>query len=127
MITNVSGEAALSKAELRELIFGLDSFGEMLIMMGEIAKLEKAVSHLNTLMDKLFQAENRALICVMETNPELMDKAEDLALKWEALAGKDPTDLLPDEQIELGTSFKDFSQLLTDVVGRLLQEEMPSE
>ncbi len=127
MVANVNGEEALSKSELLELTSGLDSFGEMLIMMGKIAKLEKAVSHLDTLMNKLFQAENRALIFAMETNPELMDKAEDLALKWEALAGKDPMDLLPDEQIELGTSFKDFSRLFIEVVDRLLQDETPPE
>ncbi|MHC1600677.1 MAG: hypothetical protein ACXQS5_07700 [Candidatus Methanospirareceae archaeon] len=117
----------LSNEELKELATGLENFGDMLIMMGTLAKLEEKLTSLEELMEKLFHADNRDLFLAMETNPELMAKATEIITKWRPLAGKDPMELLPDEQIEVGTSFKEFSSLLTEVIGGTAQDEAQSE
>jgi len=108
----------LSKAELSEISFGLNNIGDLLVMMGEIEKREKEMKDIDKLMRKLFRADDRGLISVIENNPELMDKAAALAQKWEMLAStmeKDPYDMEPDEQIEAGESLKDFSSLLKEI------------
>ncbi len=117
----------LSNEELREVAAGLNNFGDMLIMMGELAKLEKELSGLDKLLAKLFKPENRDLFQVMEGDPELWDKASTLMTKWKVLEGKAPLELSPDEQIEVGESFKGFSSLLIRVVESMVQEEPQSE
>jgi hypothetical protein len=117
----------LSTEELRELTTGLHNFGDMLVMMGKLAKLEKELSGLDELMKRLFQPGNRDLFMVMEANPELMDKASALMMTWNLLEDKDPSKLLPDEQIEVGESFNGFANLLTQVLEGLVQEETQSE
>jgi hypothetical protein len=117
----------LSTEELRELTTGLHNFGDMLVMMGKLAKLEKELSGLDELMKRLFQPGNRDLFMVMEANPELMDKASALMMTWKLLEDKDPSKLLPDEQIEVGESFNGFANLLTQVLEGLVQEETQSE
>jgi hypothetical protein len=99
----------------------------MLIMMGKLAKLEQELSGLDELMKRLFQADNRDLFMVMEANPELMDQASALMTKWKLLEDKDPTKLSPDEQIEVGESFKGFARVLTQVVASMAEEETRSE
>jgi hypothetical protein len=120
-------EQELSNDELKEIASGLNSFGDMLIMMGKLAKIEKELTGLDKLMNRLFQADNRELFLAMGSKPELMDKAVGLVKKWEILAEKDPLELLPDEQIEVGTSFKEFSSLLTEIIGGTMQDEAQSE
>jgi hypothetical protein len=108
----------LSKAELSEISSGLNNIGDLLVMMGEIEKREKEMKDIDKLMRKLFRADDRGLISVIENNPELMDKAAVLAHKWGAIAStmdKDPEDMEPDEQIEAGESLKDFSSLLKEI------------
>ncbi len=117
----------LSTEELRELTTGLHNFGDMLVMMGKLAKLEKELSGLDELMKRLFQPGNRDLFMVMEANPELMDKASALMMTWNLLEDKDPSKLLPDEQIEVGESFNGFANLLTQVLEGIVQEETQSE
>jgi len=117
----------LSTKELSELTTGLHNFGDMLIMMGKLAKLEQELSGLDELMKRLFQADNRDLFMVMEANPELMDQASTLMTKWKLLEDKDPSKLSPDEQIEVGESFKGFASVLTQVVASMAQEETRSE
>jgi hypothetical protein len=117
----------LSTKELSELTTGLHNFGDMLIMMGKLAKLEQELSGLDELMKRLFQADNRDLFMVMEANPELMDQASALMTKWKLLEDKDPTKLSPDEQIEVGESFKGFARVLTQVVASMAEEETRSE
>jgi hypothetical protein len=117
----------LSTEELRELTTGLHNFGDMLVMMGKLAKLEKELSGLDELMKRLFQPGNRDLFMVMEANPELMDKASALMMTWKLLEDKDPSKLLPDEQIEVGESFNGFANLLTQVLEGIVQEETQSE
>jgi hypothetical protein len=95
--------------------------------MGKLAKLEGKRTSLEELMEKLFHADNRDLFLAMETNPELMDKATGIMAKWRPLAGKDPMELPPDEQIEVGTNFKEFSSLLTLVVSGTAQAETQSK
>jgi hypothetical protein len=120
-------EQELSNDELKEIASGLNSFGDMLIMMGKLAKIEKELTGLDKLMNRLFQADNRELFLAMGSKPELMDKAVGLVKKWEILAEKDPLELLPDEQIEVGTSFKEFSSLLTEIIGGTAQAETQSK
>ena len=117
----------LSTEELSELTTGLSNFGDMLVMMGKLAKLEKELSGLDELMKRLFQPDNRDLFMVMEANPELMDKASALMTKWKLLEDKAPSKLSPDEQIEVGESFKGFASLLTQVLESMVQEETRSE
>jgi hypothetical protein len=117
----------LSTEELRELTTGLHNFGDMLVMMGKLTKLEKELSGLDELMKRLFQPGNRDLFMVMEANLELMDKASALMMTWELLEDKDPSKLLPDEQIEVGESFNGFANLLTQVLEGIVQEETQSE
>lgn len=126
-MTDERGERKLSHDELHELTSGLDRFGDMLIMMGKLAKLEQELSGLDELMKRLFQADNRDLFMVMEANPELMDQASALMTKWKLLEDKDPSKLSPDEQIEVGESFKGFASLLTQVLESMVQEETRSE
>ncbi|HUV80565.1 MAG TPA: hypothetical protein VMW40_07085, partial [Candidatus Bathyarchaeia archaeon] len=106
----------LSNEELKELATGLENFGDMLIMMGTLATLEKELIGLDILMKKLFKPENRDLFQIMEGNQELWDKASALLAKWKVLEDKDPAKLSPDEQIEVGESFKGFSSVLSQVV-----------
>jgi hypothetical protein len=117
----------LSTEELSELTAGLHNFGDMLVMMGKLAKLEKEMSGLDELMKRLFQPGNRDLFMVMEANPEVMDKASALMMTWKLLEDKDPSKLSPDEQIEVGESFKGFASLLTLVLESMVQEETQSE
>jgi hypothetical protein len=117
----------LSDDELRELASGLSDFGDVLITMGKSAKLDEKLTTFEALMEKLFHADNRDLFLAMETNPELMGKATGIMAKWRPLAGKDPMELPPDEQIEVGTSFKEFSSLLTLVVSGTAQAETQSK
>jgi hypothetical protein len=117
----------LSTEELRELTTGLHNFGDMLVMMGKLTKLEKELSGLDELMKRLFQPGNRDLFMVMEANLELMDKASALMMTWKLLEDKDPSKLLPDEQIEVGESFNGFANLLTQVLEGIVQEETQSE
>jgi hypothetical protein len=87
-------------------------------MMGELEKREKEMKNIDKLMRKLFRADDRGLISVIENNPELIDKAAALAQKWEMLSSameKDPYDMEPDEQIEAGESLKEFSNLLKEI------------
>jgi hypothetical protein len=63
----------------------------------------------------------------MEANPELMDKASALMMTWKLLEDKDPSKLLPDEQIEVGESFNGFANLLTQVLEGIVQEKTQSE
>jgi hypothetical protein len=117
----------LSTEELSEVAIGLNSFGDMLVMMGKLAKLEKDLSGLDELMKRLFQPANRDLFMVMEANPELMDKASALMMKWKVLEDKDPAQLSPDEQIEVGESFKGFASVLNQIVSSVAEEKTPSE
>jgi len=117
----------LSNKELNEVATGLNSFGDMLIMMGKLAKLEKDLSGLDELMKRLFQPANRDLFMVMDANQELMDKASALMTKWKVLEDKDPTKLSPDEQIEVGESFKGFSSVLNQIISSVAEEKTPSE
>ena len=117
----------LSNEELNEVATGLNSFGDMLIMMGTLAKLEKDLSGLDELMKRLFQPANRDFFMVMEANPELMDKASALMMKWKVLEDKDPAELSPDEQIEVGESFKGFSSVLNQIISGVEEEKTPSE
>jgi hypothetical protein len=117
----------LSTEELSEVAIGLNSFGDMLVMMGKLAKLEKDLSGLDGLMKRLFQPANRDLFMVMEANPELMDKASALMMKWKVLEDKDPAELSPDEQIEVGESFKGFASVLNQIVSSVAEEKTPSE
>ena len=117
----------LSNDELKEVAIGLNSFGDMLIMMGTLAKLEKDVSGLDELMKRLFQPANRDLFIAMEGNPELMDKALALMMKWKVLEAKDPVQLSPDEQIEVGESFKGFASVLDQIMSGVAEEKSPSE
>ena len=117
----------LSNDELKEVAIGLNSFGDMLIMMGTLAKLEKDVSGLDELMKRLFQPANRDLFMAMESNPELMDKALALMMKWKVLEAKDPVQLSPDEQIEVGESFKGFASVLDQIMSGVAEEKSPSE
>ena len=112
----------LSTEELSELTAGLSNFGDMLVMMGKLAKLEKELSGLDELMKRLFQPDNRDFFMVLEANPELMDKTAALMTKWKLLEDKDPSKLSPDEQIEVGESFKGFANVLTQVVESMVQE-----
>ena len=87
-------------------------------MMGELEKREKEMKNIDKLMRKLFRADDRGLISVIENNPELIDKAAALAQKWEMLSPameKDPDDMEPDEQIKAGESLKEFSNLLKEI------------
>ena len=124
--TEINGRK-LSTKELSELTTGLHNFGDMLIMMGKLAKLEQELSGLDELMKRLFQADNRDLFMVMEANPELMDQASALMTKWKLLEDKDPSKLSPDEQIEVGESFKGFASVLNQVIRSVAEEKTPSE
>jgi len=117
----------LSNEELKELATGLENFGDMLIMMGTLATLEKELIGLDILMKKLFKPENRDLFQIMEGNQELWDKASALLAKWKVLEDKDPAKLSPDEQIEVGESFKGFSSVLSQVVEGMVQGVTKSE
>ncbi|MBN1763486.1 MAG: hypothetical protein JW878_10520 [Methanomicrobia archaeon] len=117
----------LSNKELSELTTGLLNFGDMLIMMGKLTKLEKELSGLDELMKRLFQSDNRDLFTVMEANPELMDQASALMTKWKLLEDKDPAKLSPDEQIEVGESFKGFANVLNQIISSVAEEKTLSE
>lgn len=117
----------LSTEELSELTAGLSNFGDMLVMMGTLATLEKDLSGLDELMKRLFQPDNRDFFMVMEANPELMDKASALMMKWKVLEDKDPAELSPDEQIKVGKSFKGFSSVLNQIISGVAEEKTPSE
>ncbi|MCK4475527.1 MAG: hypothetical protein KAU16_02265 [Methanophagales archaeon] len=115
----------LSNDELSKIAYGLNNFGDMLVMLGEIEKREKEVSKLDKLMEKFFRADNREVISAIENNPELIDKAAALAEKWEALSSimeNDPLELSPDERIEAGKSLKEFSSLLKEIVEGMEEE-----
>lgn len=115
----------LSNDELSKIAYGLNNFGDMLVMLGEIEKREKEVSKLDKLMEKFFRADNREVISAIEKNPELIDKAAALAEKWEALSSimeNDPLELSPDERIEAGKSLKEFSSLLKEIVEGMEEE-----
>jgi hypothetical protein len=115
----------LSKEELRKIAYGLNNFGDMLVMLGEIEKREKEMRNLDKLMRKLFRADNREVISALENNPELIDKAAALAEKWEALSSimeNDPLELSPDERIEAGKSLKEFSTLLKEIAESMEEE-----
>ena len=117
----------LSNEELKELATGLENFGDMLIMMGTLATLEKELIGLDKLMKKLFKPENRDLFQIMEGDQELWDKASALLAKWKVLEDTDPAKLSPDEQIEVGESFKGFSSVLSQVVEGMMQGVTKSE
>jgi hypothetical protein len=115
----------LSKEELKKIAYGLNNFGDMLVMLGEIEKREKEMRNLDKLMRKLFRADNREVISALENNPELIDKAAALAEKWEALSSimeNDPLELSPDERIEAGKSLKEFSTLLKEIAESMEEE-----
>ncbi|MGB3457893.1 MAG: hypothetical protein WBB08_01065 [Halobacteriota archaeon] len=118
MRTKKRRKPKLTKAELYETSSGLNGIGDILVMMGELEKREKEMKNIDKLMRKLFRADDRGLISVIENNPELIDKAAALAQKWEMLSStmeKDPYDMEPDEQIEAGESLKEFSNLLKEI------------
>lgn len=118
MRTKKRRKPKLTKAELYEISSGLDGIGDLLVMTGELAKREKEMKNIDKLMRKLFRADDRGLISVIENNPELIDKANALAQKWGMLTSameKDPDDMEPEEQIEAGESLKDFSSLLKEI------------
>lgn len=115
MRTKKRRKPKLTKAELYEISSGLDGIGDLLVMMGELEKREKEMRNIDKLMRKLFRADDRGLISIIENNPELIDKAAALAQKWEMLSSameKDPYDMEPDEQIEAGESLKEFRTCL---------------
>jgi len=117
----------LSNEELKELATGLENFGDMLIMMGTLAKLEKELIGLDILMKKLFKPDNRDLFLIIGANPELMGKVTDIMTKWKLIEEKSPLELTPEEKIEVGKSFKEFSSLLTGIVGGTAQAETQSK
>jgi len=117
----------LSDDELRELASGLSDFGDVLIMMGTLAKLEKELIGLDILMKKLFKPDNRDLFLIIGANPELMGKVTDIMTKWKLIEEKSPLELTPEEKIEVGRSFKEFSSLLTGIVGGTAQAETQSK
>lgn len=47
----------LSKKDLKEIAYGLDKFGDMLVMMGEIVKMVKEVGDFDRQWRKLFFAD----------------------------------------------------------------------
>ena len=118
MSTKRRRKPKLTEDELRGISAGLNSIGEMLVMMGELEKRGKELKNPDKLMRKLFRADDSGLISIMEYHPELMVKAAALAQKWEKLAQimeKDPDDMEPDEQIEAGEGLKEFSSLLNEI------------
>jgi hypothetical protein len=122
---STSGEKPnLSKDELKKIAHGLNNFGEMLVMMGEIGKREEEMDNFDTLIKKLFQADNRDIIVALEKSPELRGKAATLTTHWEALSstlGKDPHKMSPNEQIEAGEGLKEFSQLLKEIAEEIVE------
>lgn len=90
-------------------------------MMGEIVKIEKEVRQSDKLMRKLFRADTSdELFSVIENDPELLGKVVTIVTKLEVISQimeeKDPFEMPPDEQIEAGKSFKEFSSLLNEIV-----------
>ena len=111
----------LSKEDLRKIANGLNKFGDMLIMMGEVVRIEKEVSQLDKLMRKLFRAETpNELFSAIENDPALFDKVVSLLTRMEVISQimgeKDIFEMQPDEQIEAGKTLKEFSGLLNEIV-----------
>jgi 5'-deoxynucleotidase YfbR-like HD superfamily hydrolase len=122
----------LSQAELSKIAYGWDKFGDMLMMMGEIVKIEKEVSQLDKLMRKLFRAETpNELFSVIENDPVLFERVVSLLTKMEVISQimgeKDIFEMSADEQIEAGRSLKEISGLLTEIVEGMEQDERLSE
>ena len=111
----------LSKEDLRKIAYGFDKFGDMLVMMGEVVRIEKEVSQLDKLMRKLFRAETpNELFSAIENDPALFDKVVSLLTRMEVISQimgeKDIFEMQPDEQIEAGKTLKEFSGLLNEIV-----------
>ncbi|MDI6886978.1 MAG: hypothetical protein QMD22_11715 [archaeon] len=108
----------ISKDELRRVAHGLDRFGEMLVMMGEIAEIDKELRNLEKVMRKLFRTDPLDVFTGIEEDSELLAKVVFFTTKLVELSSmmeKDPFEMSPAEQIEAGRNLKEFSSLLKEI------------
>ncbi|MBE0516850.1 MAG: hypothetical protein IBX41_05595 [Methanophagales archaeon] len=108
----------ISKDELRRVAQGLDRFGEMLVMMGEIAEIDKELRNLEKVMRKLFLTDPLDVFTGIEEESELLAKVVSFTTKLVELSSmmeKDPFEMSPAEQIEAGRKLKEFSSLLKEI------------
>ena len=120
----------ISKDELREIAQGLNTFGDMLVMMGEIEKREKELRRVDRLMRKFFRADDHEFFLALQDDPDLLANAADLASKWAMLSetlDKDPYDMSPDDRIEAGESYKELSHFFSEIAEHIRDDETSTD
>ncbi|MBC8520658.1 MAG: hypothetical protein H8D26_01505 [Methanomicrobia archaeon] len=108
----------ISKEELMKVAHGLNKFGDMLVMMGEMEEIDKELRKLEKVMRKLFRADPHDVFSGTEDDSELSAKMVSFMTKLLELTPimeKDPFEMSPDEQIEAGKGLKEFSSLLKEI------------
>ena len=108
----------ISKEELMKVAQGLNKFGDVLVMMGEMEEIDKELRKLEKVMRKLFRADPHDVFSGTEDDSELSAKMVSFMTKLLELTPimeKDPFEMSPDEQIEAGKGLKEFSSLLKEI------------
>ncbi len=113
----------LSKEDLMNLAFGLNKFGDMYMMMGEI---EEEVGDFGNLMRKLERSDSAEILLAIDADPALSAKTMSFMMGLDQLSLRMEKDLYkmpPEEKIELGEGLKELADLFTEIVESIAERE----
>ena len=113
----------LSKEDLMNLAFGLNKFGDMYVMMGEI---EEEVGDFGNLMRKLERSDPAEILLAIDADPALSAKTMSFIMGFNQLSSlmeKDLSEMPPEEKIELGEGLKELADLFTEIVESIEERE----
>jgi len=128
MMARKRRKSKLSRADLSGIAYGLGKFGDMLVMMGEITKIERE-GKLDKLWRKFSRSNPGELLSEIANDPDLSAKVAFFAMKLEEVFSmieeKDPFEMSSNEQIEAGKIFKELSSLLNEIVEGMERQGNP--
>ena len=113
----------LSKEDLGNLAFGLNKFGDMYVMMGEI---EEEVGDFGNIMRKLERSDPVEILLAIDADPALTAKTMSFIMGFDQLSSlmeKDLSEMPPGEKIELGEGLKELADLFAEIVESIEEKE----
>jgi len=128
MMARKRRKSKLSRAAWCGIEHGMGKFGDMLVMMGEITKIERE-GKLDKLWRKFSRSNPGELLSEIANDPDLSAKVAFFAMKLEEVFSmieeKDPFEMSSNEQIEAGKIFKELSSLLNEIVEGMERQGNP--
>ena len=113
----------LSKEDLSNLAFGLNKFGDMYLMIGEI---EEEVGDFGNLMRKLERSDPVEILLAIDADPELTAKTMSFIMGFDQFSSqmeKDLSEMPPEEKIELGEGLKELADLFAEIAESIKERE----